>query len=239
MIAACIELGHTCLGITDHSHGLPVARGMSMEAVSRQHAEIDSLNDSLHGRFRVFKGIEANILTDGTLDLEPEERQVFEFVVASPHSQLRRPEDQTARMLAAVRTPGVAMLGHPRGRMFSSRAGVQADWKRVFAAAAEREVAVEIDGNWHRQDLDYSLAADALEAGCLLALDSDAHSIQELRYTDYAIAHARLASAPVERVINCWSDERLLAWMAERQRQSSPRRPARSAKAARAPRVSR
>jgi histidinol phosphatase-like PHP family hydrolase len=238
MVEACLSRGHSCMGITDHSHGLPIARGMSMEAVARQHLEIDSLNRAYEGRFRVFKGIEANILADGSLDLQPEERRLFEFVVASPHALLRRQEDQTARMLAAVRAPHVAMLGHPRGRVFNTRAGVRADWPRVFAAAAEAGVAIEIDGNWHRQDLDYGLAADALEAGCLLALDSDAHSIGELRFTDYAIAHARLAGAPADRVINCWSDERLLAWMGERQ-QPSPRRPARSAKAARAPRVSR
>jgi histidinol phosphatase-like PHP family hydrolase len=202
-----------------------------MEAVARQHAEIDALNASLQGRFRVFKGIEANILADGTLDLDAEERRAFEFVVASPHSQLRRAEDQTARMLAAVRTPGVAMLGHPRGRVFGTRAGVQADWTQVFAAAAEREVAVEIDGNWHRQDLDYTLAAQALEAGCLFALDSDAHSTGELRFTDYSIAHARLARIPAERVINCWSDDRLADWMAAR-RGSTSSRPARSARAA-------
>jgi histidinol phosphatase-like PHP family hydrolase len=230
MIEACMALGHTCLGITDHSHGLPIARGMSMEAVARQHAEIDALNASLQGRFRVFKGIEANILPDGTLDLDAEERRGFEFVVASPHSQLRRAEDQTARMLAAVRTPGVAMLGHPRGRVFGTRAGVQADWRQVFAAAAEREVAVEIDGNWHRQDLDYVLAGQALDAGCLFALDSDAHSTGELRFTDYSIAHARLARIPSERVINCWSDDRLAGWMAAR-RGATPSRPARSARA--------
>jgi putative hydrolase len=230
MIEACLERGHTCLGITDHSHGLPIARGMSMESVSEQHAEIDALNRTLEGRFRVFKGIEANILSEGSLDLQPDERRLFEFVVASPHSQLRRAEDQTARMLAAVRTPGVAMLGHPRGRVFGSRAGVQADWARVFAAAAEREVAIEIDGNWHRQDLDYLLAAQALEAGCIFALDSDAHSSGELRFTDYAIAHARLAGIPADRVINCWSDDRLSEWMAARQ-EGPPSPPGRSAKA--------
>ena len=230
MIDACMARGHTCLGITDHSHGLPIARGMSMESVSGQHAEIDALNRTLAGRFRVFKGIEANILSDGSLDLQPDERRLFEFVVASPHSQLRRVEDQTARMLAAVRTPGVAMLGHPRGRVFGSRAGVQADWARVFAAAAERDVAVEIDGNWHRQDLDYVLAAQALEAGCIFALDSDAHSSGELRFTDYSIAHARLAGIPADRVINCWSDDRLSEWMAARQ-ERPPSRPGRSGKA--------
>ena len=213
MARACLSLGHSCMGITDHSYGLAVARGMSMADVSRQHREIDRVNERLAGRFRVFKGIEANILADGALDLQPDERAVFEFVVASPHSLLRRDHDQTSRMLGAVKQPGVAILGHPRGRMYNSRAGVAADWPRVFAEAAKRGVAVEIDGNWHRQDIDFELARQALDAGCFFALDSDAHSIGELRFTDYSIAHARLAGVPAERVINCWSDERLIEWM--------------------------
>ena len=216
MARACLELGHSCLGITDHSYGLPVARGMSMADVARQHAEIDRVNNRLAGQLRVFKGIEANILADGALDLQPEERRAFEFVVASPHSLLRREHDQTLRMVDAVRQPGVAILGHPRGRMYNSRAGVAADWERVFAEAARRRVAIEIDGNWHRQDVDFELARVALDAGCLFALDSDAHSIAELRFTDYSIAHARLAGIPAERVINTWSDDRLLDWMRER-----------------------
>ena len=216
MAEACMALGHTCLGITDHSYGLPIARGMTMDAVTKQHREIDELNGKWRGAFRVFKGIEANILADGALDLQPEERSVFEFVIASPHSVLRKAEDQTARMLAAVTGKGVAMLGHPRGRMFNNRGGVIADWGRVFEAAATRNVAIELDGNWHRQDIDYVLAARALDAGCIFALDSDAHSIGELRFTDYAIAHARLAGIPAERVINCWSNERLENWMEER-----------------------
>ena len=216
MAGACMELGHTCLGITDHSYGLPIARGMSMTAVARQHQEIDALNEHFAGRFRIFKGIEANILADGSLDLQPDERDRFEFVVASPHSQLRRSDDQTARMLGAVRGKGVAMLGHPRGRMFDKRTGVRADWDRVFEEAAKRDVAIELDGNWHRQDLDYVLAGRALAAGCIFALDSDAHSIGELRFSEYAIAHARLAGIPASKVINCWSDDKLAEWMRSR-----------------------
>ena len=216
MVEACLALGQTCLGVTDHSYGLPIARGMSMSAVTEQHREIDRVNADYKGRFRVFKGIEANILTDGRLDLEPDECRLFEFVVASPHSVLRRTDDQTPRLLGAIRSPRVAILGHPRGRIYNSRAGVVADWPRVFAEAAARRVAIEVDGNWHRQDLDYTLLGPALEAGCLFALDSDAHSIGELRFTDFAIAHARLARVPTERVINTWSDEALEAWMAER-----------------------
>jgi len=213
MASACLDLGRSCLGITDHSYGLPIARGISMADVEAQHREIDQLNATLRGRFRVFKGIEANILADGNLDLQPAERSTFEFVVASPHSLLRRPEDQTARMVAAVNAPGVAILGHPRGRIFNSRPGVKADWLRVFEAAAKRRVAIEFDGNWHRQDIDFELARHARDAGCIFALDSDAHSTGELRFTDYAIAHARLAGIPSSRVINCWSNDELDEWM--------------------------
>ena len=216
MVRACQALGYSCMGITDHSYGLAIARGMTMADVGRQHREVDRLNRRLEGTFRVFKGIEANILANGDLDLQPEERAVFEFVVASPHSELRREYDQTSRMLRAVRQAGVAMLGHPQGRVYNSRAGVAADWPRVFAEAAKRGVAVEIDGNWHRQDVPHPLARLALDAGCIFALDSDAHSIGELRFTDYSIAHARLAGIPADRVINCWPDEALETWMEER-----------------------
>ena len=216
MAEACLALGHSCMGVTDHSYGLPIARGMTMDAVLRQHEEIDRVNGALAGRFRVFKGIEANILADGSLDLQRPELECFEFVVASPHSLLRRTEDQTARLLGALRASRVAILGHPRGRIYNSRAGVVADWARVFEEAAARRVAIEVDGNWHRQDLDYTLVRDALDTGCLFALDSDAHSIGELRFTDFSIAHARLAGVPAARVINTWSDAQLTAWMAER-----------------------
>src|SRR5688572_17597129 len=164
MVQACLALGHSYMGVTDHSYGLPVARGMSMDAVVRQLGEIDRVNAEYEGRFRVFKGVEANILADGSLDLKPDECARFEFVVASPHSLLRKTEDQTARMLGAVRARRVGILGHPRGRIYNSRAGVVADWDRVFDEAAARRVAIEIDGNWHRQDFDFTIAARALRA---------------------------------------------------------------------------
>jgi putative hydrolase len=115
-------------------------------------------------------------------------------------------------MVAAVTQPGVHILGHPRGRMFGSRPGVTADWDRVFAAAADSGVAVEIDGDPSRQDIDFALAAQAVKAGCLMALDSDAHSGRELIYAETAIAHARLAGIPKSRVINTWPVARLLEW---------------------------
>jgi histidinol phosphatase-like PHP family hydrolase len=212
--AAC-ELGWTRIGVTDHSYGLPIARGMSMEAAVRQQREIDAVNARFRGRVRVYKGVEANILADGALDLQEDERALFEYVIASPHSALRKETDQTSRMLSAVTLAGVAILGHPQGRMYNSRPGVSADWPRIFREAARRGVAIEIDGNWHRQDIDHELAAIALDLGCLFALDSDAHSVGEFPFTDYAIAHARLARIPAERVVNCWPEAKFDDWLRE------------------------
>jgi histidinol phosphatase-like PHP family hydrolase len=212
MIDACLARGYRCSGITDHSYGLAVAGGMSMEAVAQQHAEIDALNERYAGRFRLFKGIESNIRADGSVDMEIHELRQFDFVVASPHSLLRKRIDQTARMVGAASQRGVAILGHPQGRRFNARPGVSARWDEVFGVAAERLVAIEIDGSWNRQDVHYELAAQALSAGCIFALDSDAHSVSELDYTDNAIAHARLAGIPEERIVNYWPDGRFLEW---------------------------
>jgi histidinol phosphatase-like PHP family hydrolase len=212
IVEACLARGHTCAGITDHSYGLPIAGGMTMAQVAEQHAEVDRLNQAFKGRFRMFKGIEANIRPDGTVDMEPDELRRFEFVVASPHSLLRKSVDQTERMAGAVSQPGVCILGHPQGRRFNVRPGVSANWDRVFEIAARRQVAIEIDGSWDRQDVHYELAARALEHGCLFALDSDAHSHPELDFIDIAIAHARLAGIPQARIINYWTEKKFLEW---------------------------
>jgi histidinol phosphatase-like PHP family hydrolase len=211
-----IARGWTRIAITDHSKGLPIAGGMSLDAMRRQQEEIDTLNQHFDGRFRILKGIEANIRTDGSLDLTAADLAGVEMVLAAPHSKLRLLDDQTDRMLAAVRTPGVHVLAHPRGRMSDSRPGITAEWDRVFEEAAARGVAIEIDGDPARQDLDYELADRARQAGCLFALDSDAHDTAAFIYTDTAIAHARLAGVPSSQVINCWELPKLLDWLDDR-----------------------
>jgi histidinol phosphatase-like PHP family hydrolase len=212
IVEACLARGHRCAGITDHSYGLPIAGGMTMAQAAEQHAEIDTLNARYKGRFRLFKGIEANIRQDGTVDMEPRELEQFEFVVASPHSLLRKSVDQTPRMVGAVSQRGVSILGHPQGRRFNVRPGVGADWDRVFEVAARRQVAIEIDGSWDRQDVHYELAARALERGCIFALDSDAHSHPELDFIEISLAHARLAGIPEDRIINYWPEKKFLSW---------------------------
>jgi histidinol phosphatase-like PHP family hydrolase len=205
--------GYQFCAVTDHSYGLPIARGVSMHRLIEQQREIDRLNEQYAGRFRLLKGIEANIRADGSVDMTPAELRRLELVVAAPHSGLRSKTDQTARMIKAVQTPGVHILGHPRGRKYGSRPGISADWEQVFNEAARANVAVEIDGDPSRQDVDYDLAPLAIRAGCLFALDSDAHATAELSYAETAVAHARLAGVPVDRVVNCWPLQRLMEWL--------------------------
>ena len=121
-------------------------------------------------------------------------------------------------MVEAVETPGVHILGHPRDASTMQRPGVAADWPRVFAAAARHDVAIELDGDPSRQDLDCTVAAQALAAGCRFALNSDAHATSQLWYSDIAVAHALLARIPVDRIVNCWPLERLQAWLDSRRR---------------------
>jgi putative hydrolase len=212
---ACVERGYQYAAVTDHSYGLKIAGGMSMAEAAAQRQAIEGANARHGGRFRLLQGIEANIDATGHLDLTADEATTFDVVLAAPHSRLRKNDDQTDRMLTAIQHPTVRILAHPRGRMSGSRAGVIANWDAVFEAAAERGVAIEIDGDPARQDLDYTLGRQALTFGCVFALDSDAHTTAQLSYAETAVAHARLASIPVDRIVNCWPLERLLAWLSD------------------------
>jgi histidinol phosphatase-like PHP family hydrolase len=181
-----------------------------------QHREIDALNDSLDGRLRVLKGVEANILADGSLDVSSDELRRCDIVLAAPHSRLDEAGDQTDRLLTAVRTLGVHVLAHPSGRKFGKRAGLNVRWGAIFKEAVLRNVAIELDGDPSRQDLHYALVCQALDAGCLFAINSDAHDAGELVFSEIALAHARLAGIPPARVINCWPTRTLMTWLRRR-----------------------
>jgi histidinol phosphatase-like PHP family hydrolase len=216
MAIACADRGYTHMAVTDHTDGLKIARGLSAAGVAAQHREINEINAATEGQFRVIKGIEANILADGSLDapvVRSGQGPVCEIVLAAPHSRLDSEDDQTSRLVKAVSTPGVHILAHPSGRKFGKRDGVRANWAAVFAAAVAHDVAIEVDGDPSRQDLSYSLIRQAHEAGCLIALDSDAHDTDELVFAEIALAHARLAGIPAARVINTWTTQKLLGWL--------------------------
>lgn len=210
---ACVARGYQYAAVTDHSYGLKIAGGMTMAEAAAQRQAINEVNARYGKRFRLLQGIEANITATGDLDLTDDEAATFDVVLAAPHSKLRTSDDQTGRMLAALQHPKVRILAHPRGRMSGSRAGVLANWGEVFKAAVKCGVAIELDGDPARQDLDYTLARQALTSGCLFACDSDAHDADELSYAETALAHARLAGIPADRIVNCWPLEQLLAWL--------------------------
>jgi len=215
LAAACAARGYRYASITDHAPGRGIIQGLSMTDALARHEEVDRLNSATPG-FRIFKGIEANITPEGGIDLSEDDARQFEMVLAAPHWQLRTPDDQTARMLRTLAREDVDVLAHPRGRKAGERAGIVADWDRIFEVAAREGVAIEIDGDPRRQDLDYDLAARALAAGCLFALDSDAHSPDQLVFAETALAHARLAKIPQDRIVNCWDLRRVEDWLARR-----------------------
>jgi putative hydrolase len=217
LVSGCAARGYGYAAVTDHSAGLPIAGGLSLDRLRAQGVEIERLNRA-HSVFRLLRGVEANIRGDGSVDVEPADRRRLDVVVAAPHSGLRTATAQTERMITAACSPGVHVLGHPRGRMYGSRPGVAADWRQVFDVAARHGVAIELDGDPSRQDADYELAQVALESGCLFALDSDAHAVDQLWYAEIAMAHAAVAGIPAERIVNTWTLDELLAWADRRQR---------------------
>jgi putative hydrolase len=214
-LVGCLARGYAFAAVTDHAVGLPIAGGLSMERLEAQAVAIERVNREQAG-FRLLRGVEANIRGAGELDVDRAGRRRLDIVVAAPHSGLRSAALQTDRMTAVVRTPGVHVLGHPRGRMYGTRPGVAADRNRVFDEAARTNVAIEIDGDPSRQDLDFTLVRQALESGCLFALDSDAHSVPGLGCVEIAMAHAFLAGIPADRIVNCWPLDRLLEWAGSR-----------------------
>lgn len=202
--------------LTDHARDCAVAGGLFAGDFRAQRREVDALNDRSETGFLMFLGAESNITEDGTLDVTPASVPELSAVVASIHTELRSPKDQTSRLLRAIETPGVAVLGHPRGRLYNLRGGIKANWPRVFEAAARHGVAVELNGCPERLDLDPSLARLAMGSGCLFSISSDAHARRHLEFLSYGLAVARLAAIPPERVVNTFSRDRFQAWLEAR-----------------------
>ena len=187
-----------------------------MAEAAQQRRAIDEVNARHRDQFRLLQGIEANIDAAGRLDLSEDEAASFDVVLAAPHSRLRRNEDQTDRMLTAIAHPAVRILAHPRGRITGSRAGVIADRDAVFVIGRSNEASRSKSTVIPRARTSITRwRTRALEAECLFALDSDAHTTTQLSYADTAFAHARLAGIPADRIVNCWPLDRLLAWLSD------------------------
>ena len=213
------ELGHEYLVLTDHSPRLTVARGLSAERLERQLDEVAVLNEIL-APFRILTGIEVDILDDGALDQKPDLLDRLDLVVASVHSGLRMPShEMTPRMVAAIANPQVDVLGHCTGRLITGGRGrrpeSEFDAEIVFAACARFGVAVEVNSRPERLDPPRRLLRLAVEAGCLVAIDTDAHAPGQLDWQGYGCERAAECEVPVETVVNTWPSEALLAWTAD------------------------
>ena len=210
---ACLARGHKCAGITDHSYGLRIARGMSMEEAARQHAEVDRINAALCGTIPHVQGCRSQHSSrrDRRYGAAGAQAVRVRGRVAPLTAPYVRPTRHHA-WCARCHSRAYVSWGIRRDAGSTPAPGVLADWDAVFEVAARRAVAIEIDGSWDRQDVHYELAARALAAGCIFALDSDAHAHQELEFADIAIAHARLAAIPQERIVNYWSEKQFLEW---------------------------
>ena len=210
--------GYQYFGVAEHSRSAGYAGGLKEEDIREQHELIGKLNEK-YGEvpFRILKGIESDILEDGALDYPPETLRRFDFIVASIHSRFNCDKAaQTARLIAAVANPHTSILGHISGRLLLQREGYSLDIEEVLKACGRHGVAVEINAHPQRLDLDWRWHRRALELGCMLSINPDAHAIPELDMVRWGVAVARKGGVPKERVLNCMSLEEITKWLAAR-----------------------
>jgi DNA polymerase (family 10) len=206
MAEATRQRGYSYFGVADHSKSAHYAGGLSVEEIREQQKEVERLNRSFGRRFRVFSGIECDILPDGSLDYPDDVLAGFDFVVASVHGQFRKDKrEQTGRILRAVANPYVTVLGHMTGRQLLRRPGYDVDVEAILKACAKYGVAVEINANPWRLDLDWRFHQRALALGCMMSINPDAHATSELNLIHWGVTMARKGGVPADRVLNCLS----------------------------------
>ncbi len=216
MARTAAGLGHEYIVLTDHSPRLTVAHGLNRERLEAQLRDVAQLNDEL-SPFRILTGMEVDILEDGTLDLDDDLLERLDVVVASVHSKLRMERTaMTHRMVAAVSSPHVDILGHCTGRLIDKRPASSFDPDYVFAACAAYGTAVEINSRVERLDPPPELLAVALDHGCEFSIDSDAHATGQLEWLPHGCAVAAAGEVPVERIVNTRAADDLLAWTGAR-----------------------
>lgn len=191
MARACIAKGYEYLVISDHSRSAFYANGLSVDRIREQHALIDELNQQL-APFRIFKSIECDILTDGSLDYDDEVLNSFDLVITSVHSNLKMTEEKAMqRLLKAIMHPATTILGHMTGRLLLSRQGYPVDHKTIIDACAEHNVVIEINAHPRRLDIDWQWIPYAMEKGCILSINPDAHQVEGFEDVRYGVISAQ------------------------------------------------
>jgi putative hydrolase len=207
------DLGHDYMVLTDHSPRLTIAHGLSKERLEQQLADVAVLNEKM-APFRILTGIEVDILEDGSLDHDDDVLAQLDVVVASVHSKLRMErQPMTERMVRAVASPHVDILGHCTGRLIGKREPSTFDPDYVFAACAQFHTAVEINSRPERLDPPRPLLTMAIDYGCYFSIDSDAHATGQLEWQPHGCNRAAECEVPLDRVINTWAVDDLLRWV--------------------------
>ncbi|MEA5260728.1 PHP domain-containing protein [Arcicella aquatica] len=214
----CRELGFEYLGIADHSKTASYAKGLSEERIFEQHAEIDRLNQQYalmtDRPFKILKGIESDILGDGSLDYPDDVLQSFDYIVASIHQNLKMTEEKAmSRLIAAIENPYTTILGHPTGRLLLSRAGYPVDYQKMIDACAANNVVIEINASPYRLDLDWRWIQYALEKGVKLSINPDAHEMEGYFDMHYGVAVARKGGLTTDMTFNTLSLQEIEAYL--------------------------
>ena len=214
LAAAAAARGFHTIAVTDHSRSQVQARGLDADRLRRHVDEVRAVAEDLAGEILVLAGSEVDILADGSLDYDDDVLALLDIVVASPHAALSQdPEKATERLLRAIEHPAVRIIGHPTGRLLLRRAGLSPDIERIAAAAAEHDVALEINANHWRLDLRDVHVRAAIEAGARLAINCDVHAEADFDMLRYGVLTARRGGARVGDIVNCLSQADLRSWL--------------------------
>lgn len=208
-------LGYEYLVITDHSKSAFYANGLSVERVEMQQREIEQVNQSMAG-FAVMKGMECDILYDGSMDYDDDVLASFDLVIASIHSQLKMDEAKAnERLIRAIEHPKVKMLGHMTGRLLLSREGYPVDHAKIIDACAANGVCIELNANPHRLDIDYTWIKQATDKGVMISVNPDAHNKEGIKDIKYGVYAARKGGLSTEMCLNSLGTEAFSAWLCQ------------------------
>jgi DNA polymerase (family X) len=217
MAEAALARGRKFIVITDHSQASVIANGLTPERLMEQQKEVRQVAAEMADRIHILHGVEMDIKGDGGLDLPDEILAQLDFVIASLHFGLSQPREQvTQRLLNAIQNPHVDLIGHPTGRLLPDRDPADLDMERVFAAAKASGVALEINANPRRLDLDAPYVRRAIELGIPISINTDSHSADNMDLLPYGITQARRGWAEAKNVINTWDYETFLKWVQAR-----------------------
>ena len=215
MVEATISEGYEYLVITDHSKSAFYANGLQVDRLMKQLDEIREIDQS-RSDFRLYSGIESDILSDGSLDYDDSILSELEVIVASVHSNLKMDIDKaTNRLINAIENPYTSILGHPTGRLLLSRKGYPIDYHKIIDACAVNNVAIEINANPLRLDIDWRYVQYAVNKGVLISINPDAHSTIGIQDTAYGVNVARKAGLSKYNCLNAFDAEEFEEWVQE------------------------